>query len=292
MSPAGWAGQDILLQLGACDKADTTYFNGTPVGAIGYETKSCWNMPRVYPIRKSTSVRAGRNVIATRVYSNFAQGGLMGPARSMQLICAGTPAIPLARIWHCQVERDFGFIRPAFPLTAPPPGPGNWNTPHILYDSMVTPLVPAAIRGVIWDQGGSNVPQARHYGQLFPLLIRDWRRTFGQPDLPFYFVQLANFTAPQHAPVEGWLGQSCARRRRWSLREPHTGMVVGELILAKPTIFIRRTNKTWANAWPGTHSTRCMACPMACNGPLYRCHQHVEGDTIRIGIRSCRRFKN
>ena len=41
--PAAWAGHDLVLHLGACDKTDTTYFNNVQVGAIGFETRSAWN---------------------------------------------------------------------------------------------------------------------------------------------------------------------------------------------------------------------------------------------------------
>ena len=46
--PAAWAGKDLRLHLGACDKHDTTYFNNVPVGTTGWETPDAWCTPREY----------------------------------------------------------------------------------------------------------------------------------------------------------------------------------------------------------------------------------------------------
>ena len=66
------------------------------------------------------------------------------------------------------------------------------NAPSALYNGMIAPLLPYAIKGVIWYQGESNVGRAPQYRALFPGLIADWRTRWGY-QLPFLFVQLANF---------------------------------------------------------------------------------------------------
>ena len=65
------------------------------------------------------------------------------------------------------------------------------NRPSSLYQGMIAPLQPYAIRGVIWYQGESNAPRAEAYRVLFPSLIADWRKQWGQGNFPFLFVQLA-----------------------------------------------------------------------------------------------------
>jgi sialate O-acetylesterase len=67
------------------------------------------------------------------------------------------------------------------------------QAPAALFHGMITPLRPAAFRGVIWYQGESNVGRADQYRRLFPALIADWRAQFGAPDLPFLFVQIAPY---------------------------------------------------------------------------------------------------
>ena len=275
--PAVCVGKELILHLGACDKADTTYFNGVQVGAIGPETKDYWKVSRVYRV-PSHLVQAGRNLVATRVFSNFFQGGMMGPAESMQLVSGSTVLGSLAGPWRYQIEHDFGYVEPPLPAD-PETGAGNPNTPHILFDSMITPLVPAAIRGVLWYQGESNILRARHYRQLFPLLIRDWRRTFGQAELPFYFVQIANYDAAPGAPVQNGYAE-LREAQMLALREPQTGMAVA--IDIGDANDVHPTNKQAVGDRLARHAlAKVYGHDLICNGPLYRSHC-VEGNAIRI----------
>jgi sialate O-acetylesterase len=70
--------------------------------------------------------------------------------------------------------------------------------PTLLYNRMIHPLQPYALRGVIWYQGESNantVADAMKYRRQFPALIQQWRRQWQAPELPFLWVQLANFSS-------------------------------------------------------------------------------------------------
>ncbi len=80
-----------------------------------------------------------------------------------------------------------------------PPAFDGPNHPTALYNAMISPLVPCAFRGVIWYQGESNASRAFQYRSLFPLLIRDWRKQWNR-EVPFYWVQLANFQSPVNTP--------------------------------------------------------------------------------------------
>lgn len=71
--------------------------------------------------------------------------------------------------------------------------PKNPHQPSVLYNGMLSPIIPYGIRGAIWYQGESNVSRAQQYAKLFPEMIKDWRRNWGQQDFPFLFVQLAPF---------------------------------------------------------------------------------------------------
>ncbi len=88
-----------------------------------------------------------------------------------------------------------------------PEGENSPNRPTTLYNGMITPIVPYAIRGAIWYQGESNAGQPMKYRTLLPLMIGDWRSAWGEGDFPFYIVQLANFMARRPEPVESsWAG--------------------------------------------------------------------------------------
>jgi sialate O-acetylesterase len=70
------------------------------------------------------------------------------------------------------------------------------TTPATLYNGMIAPLVPFAIRGAIWYQGESNVMDVNdghRYTAKMEALIGGWRRAWEQGDFPFYFVQIAPY---------------------------------------------------------------------------------------------------
>ena len=82
---------------------------------------------------------------------------------------------------------------------------GNPNVPTVLYNAMIAPLVPFAIKGVIWYQGESNVGRAKQYATLLAKMIGDWRNRFEEGNFPFLIVQLANFMNTKPEPSEsGW----------------------------------------------------------------------------------------
>ncbi len=67
---------------------------------------------------------------------------------------------------------------------------------------MINPLIPFGVKGFIWYQGEANDTEAYRYRELFPMLINDWRQRWHQGNLPFLFVQLANFQKEDPLPVE------------------------------------------------------------------------------------------
>lgn len=65
--------------------------------------------------------------------------------------------------------------------------------PASMYNSMIKPLHPFAIRGILWYQGESNAGRPEQYARLLPTLIKRWRQEWESPDLPFIIVQLLNY---------------------------------------------------------------------------------------------------
>jgi sialate O-acetylesterase len=134
-----------------------------------------------------------------------------------------TEAVDAAKKNNQPPPPKFAFSPP--PPKGPPKPEGEPSAPTVLFNGMIAPLIPYAIKGAIWYQGESNSGAAKEYQTLFPRMITDWREKWGEGDFPFLFVQLANFTAPQKHPSEG--GWAYLREAQtMTLALPHTGMAV------------------------------------------------------------------
>lgn len=227
--PVEWAGKDLILELGGIDKHDVTYFNGVQVGATGkgFEEAFCYSA-RKYTV-PGRLVSGGKAMIAIRAFSFLFDGSFNGDALRYRIYpagCAGQ-AVSLAGTWKFGVEADFGKVPCPTPRTAA--GPNVPNTWSILFDGMIRPLIPYAIRGAIWYQGESNagtVASSAAYQRLMADMINDWRFCWGQGDFPFHMVQLANFRTPCPYDAESPWAVLRESQRRVCEQLPGVGMAV------------------------------------------------------------------
>jgi sialate O-acetylesterase len=270
LSPA-WEGLDLQLSIGAADKSDTTYFNNQQVGSLTMaDRQDAWSHLRNYTV-PGNLVKAGRNVIAVRVHSDIYGGGLTGPADEMKLSCPGSgedAVIPLDGTWRYAIEANYGQV------------PILHSIPSALFNGMISPLLPFAIRGVIWYQGESNTDRTAQYLDLFQVLIRNWRKEWGQGDFPFYFVQLANYMARQLHPTESsWAELRESQTRALAL--PNTGMAVAIDIGEAEDIHPRNKKDVGLrlafNALYGTYGQ----ADVVPSGPIFRSAKR-EGSALRI----------
>jgi len=161
------------------------------------------------------------------------------------------------------------------PPQDPRQSPGS---PTTLYNGMIAPLAPYAIRGAIWYQGESNAGQAALYGLQLKVMIRDWRKLWYEGDFFFLFVQLPNFMAPQKEPVENGGWPTVREQMLQTLAVPNTGMAVtidvGQAndIHPKNKQDVGKRLAQWALA--KTYGKDVVAC-----GPLYK-SMRKEGDKI------------
>ena len=102
------------------------------------------------------------------------------------------------------------------------------QAPSRLFNGMITPLIPYAIKGVIWHQGEyeAETGGGATYRKILPALIQGWRREWGQGDFPFLFVQLANYHKPELYPAKSGWALSRESQLLTMLSVPNTGMAV------------------------------------------------------------------
>ena len=197
--PKTMEGKDLILSLGPIDDMDRTYFNGKLIGS--YEESGFWQVERNYEISASL-VKPGANLISVRVLDTQGNGGIYGSTEKMKLSLKNDPNtfVPLKGDWKYQPVAELTggkfyiydlskneFLAQKRPVNL---GPG---TPSVLFNGMVSPVLPYQIKGAIWYQGEANVGRAEQYSKIFPAMIQDWREAWGIKDFPFYFVQIAPF---------------------------------------------------------------------------------------------------
>ncbi|MBT3470161.1 MAG: sialate O-acetylesterase [Opitutae bacterium] len=171
------------------------------------------------------------------------------------------------------------------------------GSPSAIYNQMVHPLAPFAMRGGIWYQGESNGGEHMSYYHKKHALVNGWRKVFQNKDLAFYWVQLANFRKPNVRVVEdpkkefsnaaggdGWAKIREAQTK--ALDIPHTGMAVAiDLADAHNPNDIHPRNKQdvggrlaqWA-----LHQTYGKK-DLVPTGPLYKNHK-IKGSKVHLSF--------
>lgn len=149
------------------------------------------------------------------------------------------------------------------------------DNPTVLYNGMIAPIAPFGMKGVIWYQGESNTREPLLYRSLFPALISDWRRRWGQGDFPFLFVQLAAFIGQP-----AWDFAGLREAQLMALSEPSTGMAVA-IDLGEPNN-IHPKNKLDVARRLGLAARRiAYGQELVYSGPIYK-NMQVEGEKIRL----------
>lgn len=214
--PNSWRKKETILDLGPIDEMDMTWVNGVLVGS--HLDIYDWATPRSYKIPKGT-LKKGTNVISVLVANTSGLGGINGQAIDLKIYPEGNQrdGVSLAGSWKFMKEEQFTSLLPM-------PACNNcsdYQSPTVLYNGMIAPLIPYRIKGAIWYQGESNRYDGKLYGKLFPNMIANWRNDWGIGDFPFYYVQIAPYSYRDDYST-GLLREAQLN----TMKVPNTGMVV------------------------------------------------------------------
>jgi sialate O-acetylesterase len=148
------------------------------------------------------------------------------------------------------------------------------SVPTSLFNGMIHPLLPYAIRGAIWYQGESNSRRPVEYAIHFPAMIAAWRAHVGEGDFPFLWVQLANFASPGSQ----WALLREAQSKALSL--PLTGEAIaidiGEVNNRYP-----RNKQEVGRRLALIAKAKVYGIPVDFSGPVYS-GMAVEGSSVRV----------
>jgi sialate O-acetylesterase len=199
---------DGKLSLGTIVDADETYFNGQLVGSTGYLYP-----PRRYNIPKKL-LREGKNNITVRLTINGNVGQFI---KDMPYyLKVNDKCISLEGDWKYQVGATMDPLPSTTFFEYKPSG---------VYNGMIYPLRKINLKGILWYQGESNTDRPYDYKDLFETVIKDFRSTFHNLELPFLYVQLANYIPADACDQESkWAYLRNEQRKVLSMK--NTGMAV------------------------------------------------------------------
>ena len=147
----------------------------------------------------------------------------------------------------------------------------------IIYNAMIHPIIPFAIRGVLWYQGEANIDHAAEYGRTFPLMIKSWRKEWND-EFPFLFVQLASFGSNE----SGKAGSKWAELRESqtkTLNLPKTGMAVTTDIGEAKDIHPKNKQDVGFRL-AAIALNDVYHIPQTCNGPIFHSVSFASGKAV------------
>ena len=225
-------------------------------------------------------------IIAVRVLDPQGGGGIYGASDKMKLSLKSNPkvSIPVNGEWKYEPVAEYSGTRfyiynsdkNDFFTGKRPVALGPYS-PSVLFNGMVNPVVPFKIKGAIWYQGEANVGRANQYAKIFPLMIENWRESWGIKDFPFYFVQIAPYV---YSGVDSTESAYLREAQEAALKLPSTGMVstldIATVMNIHPP-FKREVGERLALlALNDNYGIKSI-----CNGPVYK-SMVVEGNTIKL----------
>ncbi len=158
----------------------------------------------------------------------------------------------------------------------------NFQQPSGLYGGMIAPVIPYRLRGVIWYQGEGNSERAYQYRTIFPALIRDWRKNWGQGDFPFLFVQISSYREAPEMPRPSEWGE-LREAQLMTLAVPNTAMAVSLDVGDAQNAHYKNKQAVGARLALAAEGT-VYGKAVVYAGPVYDAMK-VEGGKVRLSFR-------
>jgi len=275
--PDSAVNRQSIVVLGDFSDAVTLYWNGTKIADQNIRGVG----GNIYVT--SEHVLTNKVTLAVRIANpSFGMGIISGKS------AFAINGVTLQGEWLAKVEYELPPLnaeaKASLPVAPPIPTYDETNTATFLYNGMVHPFMPYRIAGVIWYQGEANAGRAFQYRTAFPLMIKDWRKNWGQGDFPFFYCQLASFNGISTVPGENdWA--ELREAQDMALKLPNTGEAI--LIDIGEEANIHPRNKKDAGdrlariALAKTYNQQ----KVVYSGPTYQ-SLTVEGDKIRVHFKN------
>ena len=153
------------------------------------------------------------------------------------------------------------------------------HNPTVMFNGMIVPIIPFAMRGVLWYQGESITGAKELFPKLNNTLITDWRTLWSQKDLPFYFVQLAANKDPKPEPAESSIAV-VREMQAESLALPNTAMAV-TIDIGDAKDVHPHNKQDVGNRLAKIALAKIYGRKIEYSGPAYE-SMKIEGNTIRL----------
>jgi sialate O-acetylesterase len=151
------------------------------------------------------------------------------------------------------------------------------HQPTVLYNGMIAPVIPYAIRGAIWYQGESILgnPGIPMYGHVMETLVTEWRKRWAEGDFPFYAVQLAALKNNSNNP-------RVREAQAEILTVKNTGLAVA-VDIGDPGNVHPKNKEALCDRLSRIALANVYGKKMEFSGPVYA-SMKVEGDAIRVSF--------
>jgi sialate O-acetylesterase len=219
----------LFFELGKTDDLYAIFVNGKKVGR-----KEDWGRASTRYSLEDGLLKKGKNTIAIRFIDVWGKGGfaadeMRGIYQDNQKIFSFAKDWKIKMVAYQTSGRFYKLSAGVDEIVKPSVDrmPRNPHSPSTLFNGMIAPLVPFALKGFIWYQGESNRSRAEQYKTLFPAVIDSWRSQWNKADLPFYYVQIAPFGSNVDGKnSEQQTAPELREAQMLTLSKPNVGMAV------------------------------------------------------------------